>query len=358
MSVAHLKYEIPLGLSYDDVLLVPRYSTIKSRSEVDLTSYISPRITLSLPITSAPMMDVTGVELAIELAKLGGLGIIPRFISEEGQAEMVSKVKKEKVLVSAAVGLRNDFVKRAEMLVKAGAYALVLDVANGHMQKAIEATKILKNKFGKDTDIISGLVATSDGAKHLFKAGADSVRVGIGGGSICTTRIATGVGVPNMTTIFDTAKIARSFKKTIIVDAGAKSSGDIVKALAGGCAAVTTGNLLAGTKETPGSITEIKGKKYKQYKGSTSLTEKKFQLENGVAFNKDYINHIEGVESLVPYKGPLKDHLAIITAGIRSGFSYCGAKNLKQLQKNAKFIRITVGGLTESGAHDVILINK
>ncbi|OGM08362.1 hypothetical protein A2V55_00675 [Candidatus Woesebacteria bacterium RBG_19FT_COMBO_37_29] len=347
-----------LGLSYDDVLLIPQYSKIQSRSEVDLTTQISPRIKLTLPITSAPMMDVTGPDLAIELAKMGGLGFIPRFVSEEEQADMIYKVKKEKVLVGGAVGLRNDFIKRAEMLVKAGADTILLDVANGYMQKAIDATKVLKHLFGKSVDVMSGLVATAEGAKSLFEAGADCVHVGIGGGSICTTRIATGVGVPNLTTILDTIKVARSFKKTIIVDGGAKSSGDIVKALAAGCAAVRTGNLLAGTKETPGKMVIIKHKKYKEYKGSTSVTEKKFHLEKGVVLNKNYINHIEGVESLVPYKGTLENHLAIIVAGIKSGFSYCGARNLPELQRKAKFIRITPGGFTESNAHDVILIKK
>ena len=358
MLVAILKHRFPLGLSYDDVLLIPQYSKIQSRSEVNLISQITPRIKLTLPITSAPMTDVTGVDMAIQLAKLGGLGFIPRFVSEEEQADMVYKVKKAKVLVGAAVGLRNDFIKRAEMLVKAGTDIILLDVANGYMQKAIDATKILKHLFGKSVDIMSGLVATSEGAENLFKAGADCVHVGIGGGSICTTRVTTGVGVPNITTIIDTAKVARNFKKTIIIDAGAKNSGDIVKALAAGCSAVRTGNLLAGTKEAPGKLVIIKGKKYKEYKGSTSVTEKKFHLEKGVVFNRNYINHIEGVESLVPYKGTLENHLAIIVAGIKSGFSYCGARNLPELQRKAKFIRITPGGFTESNAHDVILIKK
>src|SRR4030042_2287516 len=201
-----------LGLSYDDVLLIPQYSKIQSRSEVDLTTQISPRIKLTLPITSAPMMDVTGPDLAIELAKMGGLGFIPRFVSEEEQADMIYKVKKEKVLVGGAVGLRNDFIKRAEMLVKAGADTILLDVANGYMQKAIDATKVLKHLFGKSVDVMSGLVATTAGDKSLFEAGADCVHVGIGGGSICTTRVTTGVGVPNITTIIDTAKGAKNFK--------------------------------------------------------------------------------------------------------------------------------------------------
>src|SRR4030043_501856 len=238
MLVAILKHRFPLGLSYDDVLLIPQYSKIQSRSEINLISQITPRIKLTLPITSAPMTDVTGVDMAIQLAKLGGLGFIPRFVSEEEQADMVYKVKKAKVLVGAAVGLRNDFIKRAEMLVKAGTDTILLDVANGYMQKAIDATKILKHLFGKSVDIMSGLVATS---------------------------------------------------------AGAKNSGDIVKALAAGCSAVRTGNLLAGTKEAPGKLVIIKGKKYKEYKGSTSVTEKKFHLEKGVVFNRNYINHIEEV---------------------------------------------------------------
>jgi IMP dehydrogenase len=353
-----LKYEFPLGLSYDDVLLVPQYSKINSRSEVNLSVKLSPRIKLRLPIIATCMTDVTGVEMAIAIAKLGGFAYLPRFNHYKEQANMVKKVKQAKVLVGAAVGLRNDFLKRANTLVKAGCDVILIDVAQGHMQKAITATKKLNQLFGKNVDIHSGLVATADGVERLFDAGADCVHVGIGGGSICTTRIAAGCGVPNITTILNTAPIAKKYKKAIVIDAGAKNSGDIVKALAAGASAVRTGNLLAGTDEAPGMLKTINGNKFKVYNASTSATEKKYHLKKGVVFDKNYINHIEGVESFVPYKGSLKNHLALITAGVKSGFSYCGAKNINELQRKAKFIRITPGGFTESNAHDVILIHK
>jgi len=347
--------DIPLALSYDDVLLVPQYSNIKSRSDVDLSTQITPRVKLNIPLISINMSDVTGVEMAVALGKLGGIGFLPRFDTPENQAAMVGQVKKSKVLVGAAVGCKDDFLKRAEFLVKAGIDIITLDVAHGGMQQAIDTTTELKRRFGKTCDIISGVVGTYDSAQALFKAGADSVRVGVGPGTICTTRIQTGFGVPQITAVIEASRAARKFKKTILCDGGTKNSGDIVKGLAAGASAVIMGSQFAGHDEAPGEIIIKNGIKYKAYNASTSLTEKIKHTKALKCLPASYTKHIEGVESLVLYKGPLKNTIEKWLANIRSGYSYSGASNINELWQNSKFIRVSPLGARESGAHDVIL---
>jgi len=301
------------------------------------------------------MTDVTGVEMAIALGKAGGMGSLPRFVTPETQADMVSDVKKAGVLVGAAVGCKEGYIERAEMLVKAGADILTLDVAHGHMQKALDATSTLKEKFGKDVDIISGVIATYDGAYDLFKSGADSVRVGVGPGTICITRIKTGVGVPQISAVIEASRAARKFNRTILCDGGTKSHGDIFKGLAAGASAVVIGSQLAGHDEAPGKIIIQDGKKFKAYNASTSFTEKKMQAKILKDVGKDYVKHIEGVESLVKYKGPVSVTLEEMESDIRAGLSYCGARNIAELWKKARFIRVTPMGFRENGSHDVIL---
>lgn len=347
--------DIQLGLSYDDVLLVPQYSNIKSRSDVELSTQITPHVKLNLPLISINMSDVTGVDMAITLAKLGGMGLLPRFDTAENQATMVSQVKKENVFVGVAVGCKDGYLERAEMLANAGADIITLDVAHGGMQSAIEATSELKRRFGKQIDIVSGVVGTYETAVSLYKAGADSVRVGVGPGTICITRTQTGFGVPQITAVLDCSRAARKFGKTILCDGGTKNSGDIVKGLAAGASAVIVGSQFAGHDEAPGELIIRDGIKYKTYNASTSLAEKKKHVEKLKCLPGAYTNHIEGVESLVPYKGSLKTSMDRWLANIRSGYSYCGAKNIEELWKKAKFIRVTPNGVRESGAHDVIL---
>lgn len=348
--------DIPLALSYDDVLLVPKYSDLESRNEVSLETKISKRITLQLPLVSANMSDVTGVEMAVELAKLGGLGVIPRFLPIDMQADEVKKVKIQKVLVGAAVGARNGIIERAEALVKAGADILFIDVAHGHMQKNLDATSKLKQMFGKTVDIVSGNSATFEAADALFNAGADCVKVGVGPGSICTTRIETGSGVPQITAIIESARAARKHKKYLIADGGIKTSGDVAKGLAAGASAIMAGSIFAGTDEAPGKLIKKDGQKFKVYNASTSLAEKtKHSLFNRKETEEHYVKQIEGVESIVPYKGQLKDLVEKYQANIRSGFSYSGAKNIIEFWQKASFVRITSQGLRESGAHDVVL---
>jgi len=322
---------------------------------VDLSIQLTPKIVLKIPLVSANMSDVTGIEMAIEMGKLGGLGIIPRFMIPEEQASMIDAVKKEKVMVGAAIGIRNGMYDRAEVLLKAGADIFVLDVAHGYMEKTINAVADFKNKFGK-VDLIAGNVATEEAATALFKVGADCVKVGIGPGSICTTRVETGSGVPQITAIIDAAKAARKFGKTIMADGGAKNSGDMVKGLAAGASAIMAGSLFAGTDEAPGKTVIINGKRFKNYNASTSRTEKKNHIKvAGGEFEKHYAKQIEGVESLVPSKGPLTPIIETFSANIRSGLSYSGAINIPELWEKAQFIQITAMGRRESEAHDVIV---
>lgn len=346
---------ISLALSYDDVLLVPQYSNIKSRSDVDLSSQITPRVKLLIPLISINMTDVTGVDMAIALGKLGGIGFLPRFDTPENQANMVKKIKLSKVLIGGAVGCKDDFLERAEMLAKAGADIITLDIAHGGMQQAINATRELKRRFGNTCDIVSGVVGTYETAYALFEAGADSVRVGIGPGTICTTRTQTGFGVPQITAVMEASRAARKFKRTVLCDGGTKNSGDIVKGLAAGASAVIMGSQFAGHDEAPGKLITKNGIKYKVYNASTSLTEKKKHAKALKCLPETYTKHIEGVESLVPYKGPLHVSVEKWVANIKSGYSYSGAININGLWKNSKFIRVTPLGARESGAHDVIL---
>lgn len=348
MSLRNVNQKFPLGLSYDDVLLVPQYSEIKSRSDVDLSTQITPNLKLGIPLISSNMSSITDANFAISLGRLGGLGVLPRFMPIEEEVSMVEAVKKEKVLVGASIGVRETGFERAKLLVSAGADLLVLDVAHGHMQQTIEITKMLKQMFGDTVGIVSGNVVTYEATKDLFLAGADCVKVGIGPGSTCITRTETGCGVPQITAMLACAKAARKYRKTLICDGGMKNSGDIVKGLAAGASAIMTGHLFAGLEETAGKIIIKNGKKYKEYNGSTSLIEKSRQSPGS-------ISHIEGVASFVPYKGGLGPNLDRILENIRSGFSYTGAKNIIELWQKAKFIRVSAIGIKENGYHDVIL---
>jgi len=353
-----MNQNFPLALSYDDVLLVPQYSEIESRSEIDLSTKISKKLTLQIPLIATKMDTVTGIKMAIKMSKLGGMAILPRFEPIEDQSLKVKKVKENGGIVAAAIGIKDDMLPRAEALVKAGVDALNIDVAHGHMKRAINATKLIKSTYSHIT-LISGIASTYDSAKDLYKAGADSLLVGVGAGSICTTRIVTGHGVPGLASLFEVAKAAKKYKKTFMPDAGIRNSGDIVKALASGASAIVGGFIFAGTNEAPGKIISINGQKYKKYSGSSSLEQKLKQTKKISINNKQaYINQVEGVEGLVPYKGSLDVVVNNLIAGIRSGLSYSGAKNIKELQLKAKFIAITPGGIKENGAHDIILPDK
>ncbi|MFE8698964.1 IMP dehydrogenase [Cytobacillus sp. FJAT-53684] len=467
------------GFTFDDVLLVPSKSEVLPR-DVNLSVQLTEKIKLNIPIISAGMDTVTEAEMAIAMARQGGLGIIHKNMSIEQQAEQVDKVKRsesgvisdpffltpeqqvfdaehlmgkyrisgvpivnnheeqklvgiltnrdlrfisdfsiiisdvmtkenlvtapvgttlaeaekilqkykieklplvdgdgilkglitikdiEKViefpnsakdqhgrlLVGAAVGVTKDTLKRVELLVKSQVDVIVVDTAHGHSKGVLETVQEIRSRF-PDLAIIAGNVATAEATKDLIESGADIVKVGIGPGSICTTRVVAGVGVPQITAVYDCATEARKHGKAIIADGGIKYSGDVVKALAAGGHAVMLGSLLAGVSESPGETEIFQGRRFKVYRGMGSVT----SMEKGSKdryFQEDNKKFVpEGIEGRLPYKGPLSDTIYQLVGGLRSGMGYCGTKDLISLREDAQFIRMTGAGLRESHPHDV-----
>lgn len=473
---------VKVGLTFDDVLLMPAQSEVLPK-EVDVSTLLTRNIKINIPIVSAAMDTVTDTNLAIAIAREGGIGIIHRAMSPEKQASEVDKVKKsesgmildpitilpdapisealslmqryrisgipvtkrgkligiltnrdlrfetqfskkvyqvmtkeklitasvgttlekaQKILhqykieklpivdkennlkglitikdiekrkkypnackdsvgrlrVGAAIGTGENAIRRAELLARAGVDVIVIDTAHGHTKAVMATIKVLKKRV--DVDVIAGNVATSEATEDLIKAGVDGIKVGIGPGSICTTRIIAGAGVPQLTAVKDCFSVAGKHKVPIIADGGIKYSGDVTKALAAGAHCVMIGSLFAGTDESPGEIVLFQGRSYKVYRGMGSIGameqgSRDRYLQTGVESSKLVP---EGVEGRVPYKGPLSQSIHQLTGGLRSGMGYCGCKNLSELRKKAKFVQITNAGLRESHVHDVIITKE
>jgi len=477
-----------VGLTFDDVLLVPKFSAIRSRRDVVTATRFSRRIKLNVPIVSANMDTVTESSMAIAMARLGGLGVIHRFMPVEEEVQEVLKVKRSegvviedpvtlgpdgtvedardlmeerqvggivivdgarKVLglvtrrdvifedepkrglravmtprkdlvtapkgvglddakqvlrkhkveklplvdskgrlcglitskdimkmkqfpmaskdgkgrlrVAAAVGVKGDRVIRARKLIDAGADALVVDIAHGHSEHAIETVRRIKKELG-DVEVVAGNVATSRGTLDLIRAGADSVKVGVGAGSVCVTRVVTGFGVPQLTAIIESAKAAKAEGVPIIGDGGVRNPGDVTKAIAGGASTVMIGSLFAGTEESPGPTILREGIRYKLTRGMASLAasiDRRVREGDGRAGAGELVEEAieegvpEGVEGLIPYKGSVQEVVKELLGGLRSGMSYSGAANIAELQKNAEFMRITSAGYKESLPHDI-----
>ncbi len=483
------KSDIPLGLSYDDVLLVPQRTTVKSRRDVSTTTLLSCNVRLNIPIVSANMDTVTEHAMAIEMARQGGIGIIHRFLPIAAQADEVRRVKRAEsfvipqpytispdetveraraamerrdvsglvvvddagrlagllsardvrfvrnpdlavgdvmtprqklvtapadisfeeaselfarhkieklplvedgrvvglitaydlahsgdnpqgikdrrghLLVGAAIGVTDDAMERAEALLDAGTDVLVVDVAHGHSEAVISVVQGLKERW-PNIDVIAGNVATREGALDLIEAGVDAVKVGVGPGAACTTRIVTGAGVPQLTAVMECADVCHKRGVPLIADGGIKTSGDIAKALAAGASTVMIGSLLAGTDESPGQIVTRRGGRYKTFRGMASVSatvarKKREQELTDITRQEDdeWLSQVvaEGVEAMVPYRGPAREVLFQLVGGLRSGMSYSNAHNLDQLWQNARFVRITPAGLRESGPHDLVL---
>jgi IMP dehydrogenase len=476
--------DILQGLTFDDVLLVPKRSPIISRSQTNLRTKLSRNITLNVPIISANMDTVTESGMAVALAREGGIGIIHRFLTIEDQVDEILKVKrsesvmieqpytirpdltvaeakkamaefsvsgllveeggkllgiitrrditfeknnklkvselmtkdvitakagitieqakeilhnkrieklpvvddkkhivglitskdilkmeeyphaskdrKGRLLVGAAVGVKGDYLERTEALLEAGADIIVVDIAHGHSENAINTVHMIKKAF-PDCELIAGNVATGEGSRDLIKAGVDAVKVGVGSGSICITRVVTGSGVPQLTAVLDSVKVARDYGIPIISDGGIRNSGDITKALAAGASSVMIGSLFGGTDESPGKTLVKNGKKYKMYRGMASFYAslgRKYREAGPQVVDSDDLNDYvpEGVEAMVPYKGSVVEIIRQMAGGLRSGLSYCGAKTISEMQNNAEFIRITSAGYIESQSHDVDLM--
>jgi IMP dehydrogenase len=473
--------DIREGLTFDDVLLVPKRSPIISRSQTDLKTKLSRNITLNIPIISANMDTVTESSMAIAIAREGGIGIIHRFLTIEDQVDEILKVKrsesviieqpytikpdvtviearkameeygvsgllveeggklagiitrrditfeknnkrkvselmtrevitakagttieqakeilhnqrieklpvvdekkrivglitskdiqkmdeypyasqdrKGRLLVGAAVGVKGDYLERTEALLEAGADVLVVDIAHGHSDNAINTVHMIKKAFPK-CELIAGNVATGEGASDLIKAGVDAVKVGVGSGSICITRVVTGSGVPQLTAVLDSVKVARDHGIPVVSDGGVRNSGDMTKALAAGASSVMIGSLFGGTDESPGKTLVKNGKKYKMYRGMASFYAslgRKYREEGPQVVDSDDLNDYvpEGVEAMVPYKGSVVEIVRQLSGGLRSGLSYCGAKSIGEMQRNAEFIKMTSAGFIESQPHDV-----
>ena len=476
--------DIREGLTFDDVLLIPKRSPIISRSQTELRTKLSKNLTLNTPLISANMDTITESNMAVSLAREGGIGIIHRFMTIEEQVDEVHRVKrsesviieqpyfigpensasdankmmstkgisgllvidngilvgiitrrdilfqpdmdakisdlmtkdiitasegvkiseakkvlhknkieklpvvdasnkvvglitskdilnidrypfaskdrKGRLLVGAAVGVKGDYLERAEALLNAGADVLVVDIAHGHSDNAINAIKMIKKAF-TNSELIAGNVATGEGAKDLINAGVDAVKVGVGSGSICITRVVTGSGVPQLTAVLDTVKVAREYDIPVISDGGIRTSGDAIKALAAGASSVMVGSIFGGTDESPGKTIVRHGKKFKMYRGMASFYAslgRKYREEGSDVIDtedpNDYVP--EGVEAMVPYKGSVTEIIRQLIGGIRSGLSYCGSRSIEEMQKNSEFIKITPAGYIESQPHDVDVI--
>ena len=475
--------EFKEGLTFDDVLLVPKYSDITSRSQTDLTTQLSRNISINIPFVSANMDTVTESSMAVVMARAGGIGIIHRFLTIQEQTNEVLKVKrsgsvmienpysissdksiqdaldyaedknisgllvvdsnskligivterdllfanpnnsindimtkdvvtakigvtleeskeilhkhrieklpivddsgiikglitskditnnanfpnaskdkKGRPLVGAAVGVKGDFLERSESLLEAGVDVLVVDIAHGHSENALSTVRNIKKAF-PSCELIAGNIATAQGAEDLIKAGVDAVKVGVGSGSICITRVITGSGVPQLTAVMDCAKIGRDYDIPIISDGGTRTSGDATKALAAGASSVMVGGMFGGTDESPGTVLTKNGKRFKVYRGMASLAAsigRKSKETGSMSLDDDLNDYVaEGVEAMVPYKGTVTDILKQLSGGVRSGLSYCGAHTIPQMQENAEFIKMSRAGFTESQPHDVSLM--
>lgn len=360
------------GLTFDDVLLIPKASSI-TPDKVSLKTKLTENIELNIPILSAAMDTVTESNLAIELAKIGGLGFIHKNMTIERQAEEILKVKNHlfnieeyknacidkngKLRVGAAVGIGSDTISRIEKLVEAGVDIITVDSAHGHSIGVVNKIREIRDKF-KNLELIGGNIVTKEAAKDLIEAGVNALKVGVGPGSICTTRVVAGVGVPQLTAIMEVYEYAKEKNVKVIADGGIKLSGDIVKAIGAGANTVMLGSLLASSLEAPGVHYEYEGKKYKSYVGMGSLIamergskDRYFQLE---AKTNKLVP--EGIESMVEIKGKLSDIVFQLCGGLRAGMGYTGAKDIETLIETAEFVKITSASLKESHPHDVIII--
>ena len=343
--------EIRTGLTFDDVLIVPRRSSVRSRQDVSVSTWLSRRIELGLPVVAANMDTVCEHEMAIAMARLGGIGILHRFMPIDAQAEQVERVKEAgaDLLVGAAVGTDRDMIERAKALVAAGADALVLDIAHGHSDHAIDGVRRLKDHFA-DTDVIAGNVATAAGAADLAEVGADAVKVGVGPGGVCTTRTVAGVGVPQLTAIADASQVG----VPVIADGGIRNSGDIAKALAAGASTVMVGSMLAGTKESPGEVEQGAKGLQKRIRGMASFEAVEARADrSGEDLDEEYLSYRapEGVEGTVPYKGEVSKLVWQLMAGLRSAMSYTDARTLPEFWQLAEFVAVTPQGSIESLPH-------
>ncbi len=342
------------SLTFDDVTLVPQYSSVLP---IDTTTdcKLSKNLNLKIPLISSAMDTVTESRMSLALAKLGGIGVIHRNLSIKKQINEVQKVKKKNYLVGAAIGVNDKDLERAEELDRIKTNLIVIDTAHGHTQKVLTMVKKIKKRL-KNSTLCVGNIATGKAARFLADNGVDIVKVGIGPGSICTTRLVAGIGVPQLSAVIDVKKSLKKYKTKIISDGGIKFSGDLAKAITAGADAIMIGSLFSGTNESPGKIIRYKGKMYKNFRGMGSVgamnagsADRYYQKKN--KDNKKYVP--EGVEGLVKYKGPVEKIIYNLIGGLKSSMGYLGAKKLKDLKERGEFLKISKAGFYESMVHNV-----
>ena len=343
------------ALTFDDVTMTPKYSEVLP-SDVDTSTQLSKTLKLKIPLLSSAMDTVTESKMAIALAKMGGIGVIHRNLDIKKQIKEIKKVKKNRLVVGAAVGAGPKEIKRAEAILKEKVDLIVVDTAHGHSKKVGEIIKLIKRKKDKNTTLCAGNIATSKAAKFLIKLGVDVIKVGIGPGSICTTRLVAGIGVPQLSAILEVKKGVKNNKTKIIADGGIKYSGDLAKALSAGADAVMIGSLFAGTMETPGKLIKKNGKLYKSFRGMGSVgamnkgsAERYFQKKQ-----KDASKYVpEGVEGFVKFKGDVESIIYKLVGGLKSSMGYLGTKKIIKLKNKPNFVKITKAGFYESMVHNV-----
>lgn len=335
------------GYSFNDVLISPKYNKIVSRRDVKFETRVTKNYKLDIPILAANMDTICESEMAIALGRLGGLGVIHRFLSISDQAEQIKKVKEQNLITAAAIGIK-DYEERVKALNEVGINIIVLDVAHGHSKRTGKTLDYIKANYPQ-IDVIVGNVATKDAAEYFISKQADGIKVGIGPGSACTTRIMTGAGVPQITAIMDVYEATQG-RVPVCADGGIKCPGDLTKAIGAGADTVMSGAIFAGTDETPGEIIEKDGNKFKEYRGMASFlaTVKKLKLD-GQKIDEEV--HVEGEATLVPSRGPIAKIIHRYLGGLASGMTYVGANNIESLRGKADFIEISSAGYAESVAH-------
>ena len=348
------------ALTFDDVTLAPNYSEVLP-SEVSTKTILSKNLILEIPLLSSAMDTVTESKMAIAIAKAGGIGIIHRNLDIKKQISEIKKVQSKNLIVGAAVGAGPKELKRAETILKENVDLIVVDTAHGHTKKVAEIIKKIKKKKSNQTALCAGNVATAEAAKFLVKLGVDIIKVGIGPGSICTTRLVAGIGVPQLSAILEAKKGVKNKKVSIISDGGIKFSGDIAKALAAGADAVMIGSLFAGTVEAPGKVIKKNGQLYKNFRGMGSVG----AMNKGSAdryfqkIQKNTSKYVpEGVEGLVKFKGNVEKIIYKLIGGLKSSMGYLGSKKIINLRKKPKFIKITKAGFYESMVHNIDEVKK
>ena len=327
-------------MSFDDILLVPQHSEVGSRKDVSLSTILGDGLELDIPIIAAPMDTVCEEGMALAMSRAGGMGIIHRYMPIEDQARRVKMVRDANATVGGSVGARDSFVKDAEVLANSGATLILIDIANGHSYHAISAVAALKEALGNDIHIMAGNVATWEGFARLADAGADSIRVGIGGGSACTTRVVSGHGVPTLSSILDIrSRVSYEDGPALIADGGIRNSGDAAKALAAGAHALMIGRLLAGTTESPGEVEN----NHKVFRGMASREAQ--EAGRGV------VSGVEGISTRVPFVGSVNNIINDLSAGLRSALSYTGVERLVDFHNDSVYNKVSSNSLNETKPH-------